>query len=502
MKRLLSINFITIPFAILILVGFENYFSGNSLVSYEKIDNSIAPDTFQIKNIYSLGKAPTTFGYQDTIQIQYIQLVGSDRTIKVHVTVYNDSIGGTLKEESDYFVSKPVPCDTIIRHTLTNRGTKTDLIIVHCLPADAGVIADDTTNNSKTYCRFTTFAEFNPINPCNPIDSSFDLNGMTGNIVASFKNRGATPYYINKVDHCLLPSTNGGTYKIEVFADNGSGKPGTQLYLSPTLMVPIGSPVPTRVVHTLSSPLSISANSKFHVGYKRTSTIGLKVCAQIESPVRPNSFFYSFPDTSNTWYDFRDSSINKRLDISVIGYTSLINMNVIPEGFYSSGSNLMVKDTARAYLRNNFSPYAFIDTAKSFLDSTGFSRFYFARPVNGTPYYIVVRHRNSIETWSKSGGESFSSFALTYNFTTAASQSFGSNMIQIDNSPVRFGIFTGDSNQDGSVDVSDVVQVYNDASNFVSGYVVTDLNGDQFVDITDLIKCYNNNISFVSVVTP
>jgi hypothetical protein len=91
---------------------------------------------------------------------------------------------------------------------------------------------------------------------------------------------------------------------------------------------------------------------------------------------------------------------------------------------------------------------------------------------------------------------------LSYDFTTTASQAFGSNMIQVDASPVRFAIFGGDVNQDGTVDATDVSTIDNDASNFISGYVVTDLTGDDFVDGTDFSIADNNAANFVSVVRP
>ena len=43
---------------------------------------------------------------------------------------------------------------------------------------------------------------------------------------------------------------------------------------------------------------------------------------------------------------------------------------------------------------------------------------------------------------------------MTYNFKTAITQAFGNNMIQIDTSPVYFGIYSGDVNKDGTIDAS------------------------------------------------
>jgi hypothetical protein len=67
---------------------------------------------------------------------------------------------------------------------------------------------------------------------------------------------------------------------------------------------------------------------------------------------------------------------------------------------------------------------------------------------------------------------------------------------------VRYAIYGGDVNQDGTVDATDVSAIDNDAANFIGGYVVTDLTGDEFVDGTDFAIADNNAANFVSVVRP
>ncbi|MBK6876055.1 MAG: hypothetical protein IPG99_06250 [Ignavibacteria bacterium] len=75
-------------------------------------------------------------------------------------------------------------------------------------------------------------------------------------------------------------------------------------------------------------------------------------------------------------------------------------------------------------------------------------------------------------------------------------------MLQADASPVKYAIYSADVNQDGTVDATDVSTIDNDASNFVSGYVVTDLTGDHFVDGTDFAIADNNAANFVRTITP
>ena len=176
-------------------------------------------------------------------------------------------------------------------------------------------------------------------------------------------------------------------------------------------------------------------------------------------------------------------------------------LKVLIQGFYNSSFNLMDKDTARVFIRNSSPPYTKVDSAKFVLSDYGAGAFNFSNVVNSTNYYITVKHRNSIETWSKTA-QQFTSNSMTYDFTTAITQAYGDNMMQADSSPLRFAIFSGDVNQDGTVDATDVSNIDNDASNFVGGYVVTDLTGDDFVDGTDFAIADNNAANFVSAITP
>ena len=149
-------------------------------------------------------------------------------------------------------------------------------------------------------------------------------------------------------------------------------------------------------------------------------------------------------------------------------------------------------------MRNISSPYSIADSSVSILDSTGTGVFNFSNSINSVPYFIVVSHRNGIETWS-AGGNSFTSGNLSYDFTTAASQAFGKNQLLRGS---KYCIHNGDINQDDAVDLTDIVLIFNDASIFVSGYVNTDLTGNMFVDLSDITIDYNNSANFVHLIRP
>jgi len=181
-----------------------------------------------------------------------------------------------------------------------------------------------------------------------------------------------------------------------------------------------------------------------------------------------------------------------------------LTIKVIPEGYYNfQTKKLNYRDTVKAFLRQNSAPYTIKDSSVSLIDSVTFSgKFVFTNAASGN-YYIQIKHRNSITTWSKSPGELIEAeIPKTYDFTSGQLQSFGSNSVQVDNSPLRYGIYCGDVNQNGTVDLSDVVQVFNDAGYFLQGYLNTDITGDRIVDLNDLAMTYNNGSNFVSTITP
>ncbi|MBL0108011.1 MAG: hypothetical protein IPP52_12185 [Ignavibacteria bacterium] len=91
---------------------------------------------------------------------------------------------------------------------------------------------------------------------------------------------------------------------------------------------------------------------------------------------------------------------------------------------------------------------------------------------------------------------------MNYDYTNSVTKAFGNNMKLVDTSPVRFAIYSGDVNQEGTIDASDLSETDNDAFSSVSGYVRTDVTGDYFVDAADVSIVDNNAFSSVSAVTP
>lgn len=176
-------------------------------------------------------------------------------------------------------------------------------------------------------------------------------------------------------------------------------------------------------------------------------------------------------------------------------------ITVIPQGFYSTVTGRMnMRDTVRAYLRNAASPFAVVDSAAAVIDSVTFSAVYTFYNTPAGNYYIQTKHRNSLETWSRAGGQTLTpGLATSYNFTSGISQAFGNNSIL---SGTKYCLYSGDIDRNGFIELSDIIKSYNDASNFITGYQVSDVTGNGIVDLSDVILTNNNSSNFVNLVRP
>ncbi|MEO8209060.1 MAG: endonuclease [bacterium] len=178
-----------------------------------------------------------------------------------------------------------------------------------------------------------------------------------------------------------------------------------------------------------------------------------------------------------------------------------ISIKTIPEGYFEIGSDKLNKrDTVTAYLRSSSSPFQIVDTASSVIDSLTFTGTFIYNNTTAGNYYIALVHRNFLETWSSLPQSITSgSSGTSYDFTTSINKAYGNNLILKNG---KYCIFSGDVNQDGTIDVSDLGLIDNDATNFISGYVSTDINGDNFVDVSDQSIADNNAFNFITKITP
>lgn len=173
------------------------------------------------------------------------------------------------------------------------------------------------------------------------------------------------------------------------------------------------------------------------------------------------------------------------------------------EGLYDKNCGNLFKDAEiEVYLKNAEPPFQTADHTTGIINKeTLTGTFTFENVVNGQ-YYLVLKSKNTIETWSRKGGEQIKGGAKTsYDFTCGKEKAYGDNL-RLDGFYKHGCIYTGDVNQDGMVNESDQQMIYEGILNFTTGDVPEDLNGDSKVTLEDLLICYNNTAERIKAITP
>jgi len=227
----------------------------------------------------------------------------------------------------------------------------------------------------------------------------------------------------------------------------------------------------------------------------------------LQNPTISNASTSASGTYSVTVTNSNGCSVIQKTSVTVNSCTAVLNLKAFLEGFYTGAGTMRTTlynlgystdSTATdsievnlwdpAHLANNNPDYP----AKVILHKNGNAVILYPSITAGNNYYIQVRHRNSIETWSKNP-VTFAS-TISYDFTTAMSQAYDNGF----NQPMKtigdnvFTFYAGDVNHDGTIDASDMANIDNGASIFLYGYNVSDCSGNGATDIGDMSLVDNN----------
>jgi hypothetical protein len=196
--------------------------------------------------------------------------------------------------------------------------------------------------------------------------------------------------------------------------------------------------------------------------------------------------------------------------VNPCGTTTHADVKLFIQGYYM-GSGMMQEtilnqgnisganetDTITVELRDHANTATIIRTAQAVLHTDGTASANFSSLDNGF-YFIVVKHRNAIETWSAQ--PVLISNSSTYDFSTAADQAYGDNQIEVETGTWAF--YSGDIASDGAVDALDYLLLDSDITAGAYGYSPTDLTGDGYTDAFDYLILDPNLINGIGALTP
>ncbi|MBK6839918.1 MAG: proprotein convertase P-domain-containing protein [Bacteroidetes bacterium] len=211
-------------------------------------------------------------------------------------------------------------------------------------------------------------------------------------------------------------------------------------------------------------------------------------------------------------YNTGVGAITTTINTTVVCPTfTVVNLNAFIEGYYMGGgqmravlflngmnANATAFDSITVELHNSTAPFATVSSEKSLLNTNGSAVVNFPASVLNQNLYIVIKHRNTLETWS--ANPLLIQNNMTYSFALNVSMAYGSNLYNLGDG--NFALWSGDVNQDGIVESTDFSAIENDAQNFLSGYIVTDITGDALVESADYSLLENNLQLFLLLTRP
>jgi Dockerin type I domain len=187
----------------------------------------------------------------------------------------------------------------------------------------------------------------------------------------------------------------------------------------------------------------------------------------------------------------------------------VLNLKVYIQGFYKGSGKMRAIldsinfpsncDTITIELRKNDANKTLESSIKKIVDINGNVSLTLPATTFGNSYYIVIKHRHSMETWSASA-ILFNSVSLIYSFTDLINKAHGSNLKNLNDG--NFGVYTGDTDQNGNINAIDENLIEQHLTLFTSGYNSWDLNGDYIVESTDLSLIENNVLLNIAVSRP
>jgi hypothetical protein len=190
---------------------------------------------------------------------------------------------------------------------------------------------------------------------------------------------------------------------------------------------------------------------------------------------------------------------------------SVVTVKMIIEGYYDTDTQAMRPvmlnqgvgisatdvDTVTIELRDA-TTYELVTSTTAMLQTNGNAVASFTTAPSGS-FYIVVKHRNALETWS-ANPVTVGASPSTYDFTTSSDKAYGDNMKML--ALGVYGFYSGDINQDGFIEGLDYAPLFNDSDNLLEGFQTTDLNGDGYVEGLDYPFLFNNSDALIELLRP
>ena len=190
---------------------------------------------------------------------------------------------------------------------------------------------------------------------------------------------------------------------------------------------------------------------------------------------------------------------------------AILNLKLYLQGYYESNGIMKpvlknqgqlslssFTDTLTIELHDTTASFNTVYSFTGIINTDGSIAAYFPMSASGLSFYIVIKHRNHLLTWSTS--PVLINTITSYDFSVQNAMSFGNSSTEVE--PGIWAIFVGDVNQDESIDAFDFLLLEPNIINGMSGYHATDINGDGAIDIFDYLGIETQIINGITAQKP
>jgi hypothetical protein len=254
-----------------------------------------------------------------------------------------------------------------------------------------------------------------------------------------------------------------------------------------------------RVRITNSVPFTASSQANLTFNFT-TSPYPTKVIQYSGTPCSANELTTNgsncFFNGNNPLLNLPSITVNLSLQLEGLYNGSATMRPAMDEVSYHWGATIADKLTVELHDGSNYSTVVYTVSDVT-LNTNGSASFALPSSYNGS-YYLTIIQRNHILT-TTALPVSFAVSPVSYSFDAPA-KAYGNNMVTMIDGTAA--IFTGDSDQSGLIDGTDLMSIGNQADWAAMGYLPEDLNGDGLIDGSDLMKCGNNADWAVGSTTP
>ncbi len=248
----------------------------------------------------------------------------------------------------------------------------------------------------------------------------------------------------------------------------------------------------------------------------------LRLCTSTSSTTNTSIYSSALPYSWNgqnisTSGTYTYSSINSLgcdsiaiLNLTIQPNFLALNIKIFLEGLYLGNQKMAsapfnadgispqnIADTITIELHDTLGMYVTVFSSLALLDTNGLCTINIPNTLNNNRFYLAVKHRNSIETWS--ANPILLGNNTNYDFSDAADKSFGDNLKNIGGVYFMYG---GDTDKSGTIDSGDFPSIEFDSYLGMNGYLNSDVDGSGSIDSGDFPIPDLNSFLGISALRP